>query len=207
VSRPGDTAGALEPHEERSPSYSNGSGRPGPARTASGAGRAETGAELVRLAREQVGVSKAILGELRGIREVLANAFAPATRAPSSQGQSAGRGKGGEVASDRDLDSAYGNPTVKTPRNWKGERFDGFKMSETSVEFLEFFADFKDWQADRREEEGGEDGSKKAGYCRKDAARARGWAERLRRGGARPASATTSQVVGGAPTGGGLDPS
>lgn len=93
------------------------------------------------------------------------------------------RGGGGEVASERDLDSQYGDPTVKKdPKRWTGESFAGCRMSECPPEYLEVLADLKDWMADKDEEKGTDDGRRFAKYGRLDAARARGWAERKRNG-------------------------
>lgn len=106
-------------------------------------------------------------------------------RGGQQQAASGGNGKtgGGLVAPASDLDSQYGNPVVrKDPKRWSGASYAGCHFSECPPEYLESLADFKDWQADRDEEKGTEDGIKYARYGRKDAARARGWAERLRNG-------------------------
>lgn len=99
-------------------------------------------------------------------------------------------GSGPKVAADSDLDSQWGDEEIKkSPPRWKGEDFAGKKMSQTSPEFLECFAEFCDWKAERDDEKAatltGEEADKKrkyAGYSRKTAARARGWAARLRAG-------------------------
>jgi hypothetical protein len=81
------------------------------------------------------------------------------------------------VASDRDLDGPHGDPTVRfKPRDWNGEDFKGCKYSTCSPEFLDVLADALEYFAAK-----GSD-PKKAGYDRKDAARARGWARRIRSG-------------------------
>lgn len=81
-----------------------------------------------------------------------------------------------EVASDADLDGPYGNPDVRfDPKRWKGPSYVGCKMSDCPSDYLECTADFADWLAKKRREEGDE---KKAGYAARDAARARGWARR-----------------------------
>lgn len=87
---------------------------------------------------------------------------------------------GGEkrIATDAELDGEHGDPKVhKTPKGWKGPKFDGRPFSKCSPEFLDYFGDFKDWCADNPKE--GSD-PKYARYDRLDAARARGWARRLR---------------------------
>ena len=97
---------------------------------------------------------------------------------------------GGAVAPDFELDSQYGDPAVrKSPPRWSGDSFDGKPFSQCSAEFLDVLAEFKDWQAgaDERKapsltEEEREKKLKYARYGRSDAARARGWAARIRRG-------------------------
>jgi hypothetical protein len=90
-----------------------------------------------------------------------------------------------EVASDEDLDSQYGNPIVKfIPRDWTGEKFQNRRMSELPAGFLDMLAETYDYFA-RKAEETGETttkGQPVAPYKRKDAARARGWAKRVRAG-------------------------
>lgn len=82
------------------------------------------------------------------------------------------------VASDADMDSQYGNPEVraKDPRDWSGAPMKGRKFSECPAEYLDLLASRFDYFAEN------EDDPKKKGYCRKDAARARGWAKRVREG-------------------------
>lgn len=105
------------------------------------------------------------------------------------------RSGGGEVAGERDLDSQYGDPTIKKdPKRWTGESYAGCRYSECPPEYLDVLADLKDWMADKDEEKGTDDGKKFARYGRLDAARARGWAERKRNG---------WTPLGGAPSGGG----
>lgn len=91
-----------------------------------------------------------------------------------------------EVATDRDLDGQYGNPNVhKDPPLWikdGGESFAGRRYSEATPEYLDALASYHDWRADKDLAKGTEDGTKYAGYAKKDAARARGWAKRIRAG-------------------------
>ena len=97
------------------------------------------------------------------------------------------------AASDRDLDSQYGDPEVKTePRDWTGDSCKGRRMSECPAEFLDLLAEMFDYFADKAEaaNEKASNGKPKAEYNRRDAARARGWARRIRSGykpSARPA--------------------
>lgn len=84
------------------------------------------------------------------------------------------------VATAQDLDGPYGNPKVmKDPPRWRGARMVGKKLSETSPEYLDEAASFFDWLTDAREKGKPED-REKARYSRADAARARGWARRMR---------------------------
>lgn len=82
------------------------------------------------------------------------------------------------VASDADLDGQYGNPEVraKDPRDWTGEPMKGRRFSECPPDYLDMIAKRFDYFASKEED------PKKAGYSRKDAARARGWARRIRDG-------------------------
>lgn len=82
------------------------------------------------------------------------------------------------VASQSDLDSTYGDPIVKAkdPRDWAGDAMNGKHFSECPAEYLDLLADRYDYFAER------EDDAKKAKYNRLDAARARGWAARIRDG-------------------------
>jgi len=96
---------------------------------------------------------------------------------------------GGEVATDAELDGQYGDPEIKKdPTRWQGESFVGRRYSETSPEYLDMVASLEDWRAGKDDEAGqrGEmnnRGKPKDGYfARKNAARARGWAKRLRAG-------------------------
>lgn len=89
------------------------------------------------------------------------------------------------IADDADLDGAYGDPEVKfMPRDWKGDNYKGTKMSACPADLLDMLAQTFDYFADKAEA-GGEttnSGKPVAPYKRKDAARARGWAKRVREG-------------------------
>ncbi len=92
---------------------------------------------------------------------------------------------GGAVADDRDLDGSYGNPTIKyMPREkyWTGQDFTGYKLSETSPEFLDAYAKYLDACAYMASKEDDEKKRKSGEYKAKDASRARGWSKRLRAG-------------------------
>lgn len=97
-------------------------------------------------------------------------------RAQPSGGAASG---GGAVAPDSDLDSQWGDPAIRfDSKKWAGESMVGRKFSETTAEYLDILADTKEWQANNPKP-----GKERfADYDRRDAARARGWAARLRRG-------------------------
>lgn len=91
-----------------------------------------------------------------------------------------------EVASDSDLDGQYGDPVIKAadPRDWTGPKMKGRHFSECSSEYLMLVADRLDYFAEVAERENKQTAAGKpvAPYNRKDAARARGWAKRVREG-------------------------
>ena len=87
----------------------------------------------------------------------------------------------GAMAPDSDLDGQWGNPAVRRdPARWPGDSHKGEFYSDCPPNYLDSLAGFLDWCADRDEEKGTEDGAKYARYGRMDAARARGWAHRIR---------------------------
>ncbi len=100
------------------------------------------------------------------------------------------------IASDRDLDGQYGNPTVKakSPRDWTGEDMKDRRFSECPAEYLDMVADRLDYFCATEED------PKKLRYQQLDAARARGWAQRIRHGykpadnGGFPSDATATMV-------------
>lgn len=101
--------------------------------------------------------------------------------APAAQGEAEGepRGSSGPVASDEELDGLQGNPIVKfVPKRWGGEDFRGRHYADCTPEFLDVLASALQWSADNPQEGKG----RFVDWNRKDAARARGWAARLRRG-------------------------
>lgn len=89
-------------------------------------------------------------------------------------------------AADSDLDGKYGNPEVrKDPPIWVkegGASYVGKPFAMCPPDYLDALASFFDWKAGKDAAKGTEDGDKYAGYARKDAGRARGWAKRLREG-------------------------
>jgi hypothetical protein len=91
-----------------------------------------------------------------------------------------------EVATDDDLDGQYGNPEIrKDPPRWSGESYVGCRYSEAPPEYLETLAGFLMWKAGKDDEKDERDskGNPKSKWSRLDAARARGWAQRIRGGG------------------------
>jgi hypothetical protein len=89
------------------------------------------------------------------------------------------------VAPDRDLDSKYGDPQVKSmPRDWTGPSFVGRKMSECPPALLDMLAERSDYLAKKADEnhERTDAGKPVSQYRLQDAARARGWAKRMRTG-------------------------
>lgn len=103
-----------------------------------------------------------------------------------SNGGGGGGPSGGEVADDADLDSKYGNPLVRfelKAKYWTGESFVGCTFSECSPEYLDATAKYLDACAFMAAKDPDEEKRSKARYKTKDAARARGWAKRLRAGG------------------------
>ncbi|MEO8679243.1 MAG: hypothetical protein ABI665_09370 [Vicinamibacterales bacterium] len=88
------------------------------------------------------------------------------------------------VASDRDLDGKYGNPKVKfMPRDWTGPSFKDYQFSECPPALLDMLSETLDYFAQKAEETNEQyNGKPTAPYKRSDAARARGWAHRIRSG-------------------------
>lgn len=97
---------------------------------------------------------------------------------------------GGAAASDSELDGQWGDEEVKDPPRWKGESHSGKRMSRCSPEFLDEYANFKDWCAGRDEQLPDEKKKKDARYNRGRAAKARGWARRIRAGWKPPVDTT-----------------
>lgn len=101
-----------------------------------------------------------------------------------------------QIASDKDLDSKWGNPTVKfLPRDWTGDNYTGCQFSDCHPDFLDALAQVFDYFAKKAEEnnELTTSGKPKAEYNRKDAARARGWAKRIRASGKLDAPAAKAE--------------
>ncbi len=90
------------------------------------------------------------------------------------------------VASDSDLDGQWGDPVIraKDPRDWTGESQLGKPFSECPAPYLDLVAARLDFFAEKADAEQAltTSGKPVAPYNRRDAARARGWAARIRRG-------------------------
>lgn len=116
--------------------------------------------------------------------------------APAGNGATNGGGSGGQsdrvqAASDADLDGQHGNPEVRydpKEKHWSGASFVGRRFSQCPADYLDAMAkslEASAWGLDKGAEEDPTDAEakrKKARYKRIDAARAKGWAARVRAG-------------------------
>lgn len=98
-----------------------------------------------------------------------------------------------------DLDGRFGDPVVKfDPKFWDGPSYAGQNFSSCPSDYLKKLAEVFEWQA-KKDKETGKTFTKKTGevvpsytFKEKDAALARGWAERNRN---KPAPSATSHVA------------
>lgn len=93
--------------------------------------------------------------------------------------------QGGSVASEAELDGQYGDPEVRrdpSSKYWSGQSFVGCHLSGCPADYLDAFAKYKDACAWANDKDGSDKKKKYAEYDRRDAARARGWAARVRAG-------------------------
>ena len=130
------------------------------------------------IARSLERIANALEAQAKG------GSFAAGSSTPKRSSRSTD-GADGDVASDRDLDGKYGNPQIKfdpKEKYWSGESYKGYRFSETTPEYLDAVAKYLEACAHMADRDGTEDGRKKASFKRMDAARARGWARRLRSG-------------------------
>lgn len=128
-----------------------------------------------------------VLAVLRSIDSTLKQLLA------LSQQRTARTTEGGKaVASDRDLDGQYGNPEVRLrdPKDWSGPTMKGRRFSTCPPEYLDLIAERCEFFATKDDEKGEKTpkGVPRSKYHRADAARARGWAARLRAGWTPPAA-------------------
>jgi hypothetical protein len=117
----------------------------------------------------------ALLTEIRDLLKVIASGAKPTAVAKSIP----------VVASESDLLGPYGDEVVKfMPRDWAGEDFARCRMSECPAELLDMLAETYDYFAQKNESANAvtASGKPKADYDRRSAARARGWAARVRAG-------------------------
>lgn len=117
------------------------------------------------------------------LEDIDRNVKALLARGASSGGSS--RSAAPPVADDRDLDGKYGDEEVKfSPRDWAGPSMRGRRMSQCPPEFLDALASAFDYFAKKNDANGEETdkGTPKSVFDRRAAARARGWAKRLREG-------------------------
>lgn len=125
------------------------------------------------------------LAVLKSIDESLRKLVIIAQQKAEARVKSAAQKPTQKVASDADLDGKYGNGPVKfDPRDWSGPPCKGLPYSECPVEFLELLAETNDYFAQKADENDEKTSSGKpvAPYKRQEAARCRGWAERIRSG-------------------------
>lgn len=118
---------------------------------------------------------------LRSIDKRLGQLVAMGSRSGTSGASEGGR-SGGDVASDAELDSQYGDPEIKyDPKEkwWTGASFVGRTFSRCSPEYLDAYAKSCEARAYAISKDP-EGDPKKAGYAAKDARLARGWAARVR---------------------------
>ena len=133
--------------------------------------------------------NKRVLDELKAIRssvEAIKRTLASGGGAPASGD---GGFKGGAIADARDMDGDHGDPMIKydpKEKYWGGDSFIGYRFSETSPEYLEAQAKYLDACAYMASKDADPKKQSAARFKAKDAARARGWAARLRNGWAPP---------------------
>lgn len=91
------------------------------------------------------------------------------------------------IATDEELNHPkYGDPAIKTaPRDWTGPFRSGQHMSESDPQLLDLVAERYDYFAGKNDKERAvtERGVPKSKFDRAAAAKARGWAARLRKAG------------------------
>jgi hypothetical protein len=122
-------------------------------------------------------VADEMLEVLREIRDEL-------RKRPEPKLQQSAPRSAGAVAPDEDLDGEWGDVKIKhDPPRWLkqgGNPLAPTTASQCPPEYLDAYASFRDWQAQRDEAKGTPKDMERAAYARKDAARARGWAARKR---------------------------
>ena len=103
-----------------------------------------------------------------------------------------------DVATDRQLDGQYGNPTIRNePRDWTGAPMKTRRFSECPAQYLDLLAEMYDYFAtkDAAEDRRDTKGRPTAPYKQRDAALARGWAKRVRENHPSVVEAKTAQAA------------
>lgn len=129
------------------------------------------------------GAGGAILAEVRALTAKVDALTAMVAKLASSSANAATKQLS---LPDVDLDSDHGDPEVRfLPKKWTGRDYKGFRFSDTDPDFLDMLADSLEFFARKNDENGVKDskGGPKSKWDRLDAARARGWAERIRKTG------------------------
>jgi hypothetical protein len=140
-------------------------------------GRIASGKALEKESMSMEDVQLEQLKMLRSIDATLKQILAARKSAPASGGAA--------VAPASDLDSQYGDPEVRNdPRDWSGPSMKGRKLSECPADYLDMWAEMKDYFAgkERSENKMTSKGNPAWEFSLKDAARARGWSARIRAG-------------------------
>lgn len=141
-----------------------------------------------------------ILAHLKSIDQSLRTLVVIAQRKAEARVTQAASKPGPLVASDRDLDGEHGDPEVKfNPRDWTGAPCKGLRMSQCEAGALDLLAEAFDYfaqEADAKNEITVA-GKSVSTYKRLDAARARGWAKRIREGKHTPAKTSEAWANAG----------
>lgn len=132
------------------------------------------------------------------LTRIIADATAALSKlggATATAGAAHGARRKGGIADDNELDSPWGDEVVKfNPRDWRGEPIKGCKMSQCNPDALEKLADACEYFAVKNEGQLTEKGKPKSDFDLRTAARARGWARRLRESPAAEPSNQTNVV-------------
>lgn len=92
---------------------------------------------------------------------------------------------GQRIATARELDGQWGDPEVRfDPRDWTGPSFKRRRLSQCPPDYLDLLAEAFEYFARKAEEkdERTDKGKPVAEFRKSDAAKARGWAKRMRDG-------------------------
>jgi hypothetical protein len=115
-------------------------------------------------------------------RVVAAEAFIASLKAAIGGGSSTAE------ATDRELDAQYGDPQIKyAAKDWAGELVVGRRLSQTSIEYLEYLIDSNEDYSRYLRDKGDAKSLKTLGFKTKETKLARGWLRRMRDGWTPPA--------------------